>query len=86
MSLLCKFCVCVLSCSVVSDSATPWTVDHQAPLSRELSRQEYWSGLPFPSPEDLPNPGPEPTSLASPAWCKLKSQNYTHGFSVKGPK
>ena len=35
--------------------ATPWTVDHQAPLSMGFSRQEYWSGLPFPSPGDLPN-------------------------------
>ena len=37
--------------------ATPWTVARQAPLSMEFSRQEYWSGLPFPSPGDLPNPG-----------------------------
>ena len=36
---------------------TPWPVGHQAPLSRGSSRQEYWSGLPFPSPGDLPNPG-----------------------------
>ena len=36
---------------------TPWTVAHQAPLSMGFSRQEYWSGLPFPSPGDLPNPG-----------------------------
>ena len=42
-------------------------VARQAPLSMDFSRQEYWSGLPFPSPEDLPNPGIEPTSLASPA-------------------
>ena len=39
---------------------TPWTVAHQALLSVEFSRQEYWSGLPFPSPGDLPNPGIEP--------------------------
>ena len=39
--------------------ATPWTVAHQAPLSVEFSRQEYWSGLPFPSPGDLPDPGIE---------------------------
>ena len=39
----------VLSCSVVADSATPWTVACQAPLSMEFSSQEYWSGLPFPS-------------------------------------
>ena len=44
--------------------ATPWTVAHQAPLSMGFSRQEYWSGLPFPSPEDLPNPGIEPRSPA----------------------
>ena len=46
---------------------TPWTVAHQAPLSMKFSRQEYWSGLPFPSLGDLPNPGVEPTSLVSPA-------------------
>ena len=39
---------------------TPWTVAHQAPPSMGFSRQEYWSGLPFPSPGDLPNPGIEP--------------------------
>ena len=47
---------------------TPWTVAHQAPLSMGFSRQEDWSGLPFPPPEDLPDPGTEPTSPASPAW------------------
>ena len=45
--------------------ATPWTVARQAFLSVEFPRQEYWSGLPFPSPGDLPNPGIKPTSLAS---------------------
>ena len=44
---------------------TPWTVALQAPLSMGFCRQEYWSGLPFPSPGDLPNPGIEP---GSPAW------------------
>ena len=43
---------------------TLWTIDHQAHLSMEFSRQEYWSGLPFPSPGDLPDPGIEPGSLA----------------------
>ena len=43
---------------------TPWTVDHQAPPSMGFSRQEYWSGLPLPSPGDLPNPGIEPRSPA----------------------
>ena len=42
----------------------PWVVAHQAPLSMEFFRQEYWSGLPFPSPGDLPNPGIEPGSPA----------------------
>ena len=44
--------------------AAPWTVAHQAPLSMEFFRQQYWSGLLFPSPGDLPNPGIE---LAPPA-------------------
>ena len=42
----------------------PWTVAHKAPPSMGFSRQEYWSGLPFPSPGDLPDPGIEPRSLA----------------------
>ena len=41
---------------------TPWTAAHQAPLSMGFSRQEYWSGVPFPSPGDLPDPGIEPRS------------------------
>ena len=47
---------------------TPWTVAHQASLSMGFSRQEYWSGLPFPPPGDLPNPGIEPTSPALEGW------------------
>ena len=43
---------------------TPWTVAHQVPLSMEFYRQEHWSGLPFPSPEDIPNPGMKPWSPA----------------------
>ena len=53
--------------SVVFDSVTPWTIARQAPLSMGFSRQEYWSGLPFPPPEDLPNAGIEPESVAPPA-------------------
>ena len=45
-------------------SVTPWTVAHQATLSKGFSRQEYWVGLPFPSPGDLPNPGIKPGSPA----------------------
>ena len=55
------------SLSCVPLLATPWTVTHQAPLPMEFSMQEYWSGLPFPSPEDLPNPGIEPSFLIFPA-------------------
>ena len=47
--------IMICTCSVVSDTAIPWTVAHQAPLSMEFSRQEYWSGLPFLT-SDLPDP------------------------------
>ena len=47
--------------------ATPWTVAHQAPLSMEFYRQEYWSGFPFPTPRDLRDPRIEPMLPASPA-------------------
>ena len=57
----------VLGCSVVSDSATPWTVACQAPPPEEFSRKENCSGLPFPPPGNLPNPGTAPMPLASPA-------------------
>ena len=59
--------MCMHAYSVVSDSATPWTIAHQVPLSIEFSRQEYCSGLPFPPAGDLPNPGIKPTSPVSPA-------------------
>ena len=55
---------------VMSNPATPWTVSCQVPLSMEFSRQEYWCGLPFPSPGDLPNPGIEPVSPTSPALAE----------------
>ena len=60
---------CVLCCvlSHVQLFLTPWTVAHLAPLSMGFSRQEYWSRFPFPPPGDLPDPGIEPASLASPA-------------------
>ena len=54
----------VKSLSRVRLFATPWTVAHQAPSSVGFSRQAYWSGLPFPSPGDLPDPGIEPGSSA----------------------
>ena len=55
------------SLSVVSNSATPRTEAHRAPLSMEFSRQEYSSGLPFPTPGDLPDPGIKQVSPVSPA-------------------
>ena len=54
--------VCAQSLSRVQLFVTPWTVAHQAPLSMEFSRQEHWSGLIFPSPGDLPDPGMKPSS------------------------
>ena len=56
--------VMVKSLSRVQLLETPWPVAHQAPPSLGFSRQEYWSGLPFPSPGDLPNPGIESRSPA----------------------
>ena len=53
----------VKSLSCVQLFATPWTVARQAPPTMGFSRQEYWSGLSFPSPGDLPDPGIEPRSL-----------------------
>ena len=62
-------CVRVQSLSHVQLFVTPWTVARQAPLSMEFPRQEYWSGLPFLLPGDLPDPGIEPTSLALAGRC-----------------
>ena len=58
---------CAHSLSHAHLCVTPWTAACQAPLSVGLSRQGYWSRLPFPSPGDLPDPGIEPTFLTSPA-------------------
>ena len=59
--------MCV-GCLAVFDSVTPWTIPCQAPLFMEFSRQEYWSGLLFPFPGDLPDPGTEPESLCFLHW------------------
>ena len=75
------------------DSVTPWTGAHQVPLSVEFCKQEYWSGLPFPSPGDLPHPRIEPTSLVSPAlqagsqpagssWKPYGNELYVYIYSV----
>ena len=73
----------VKSLSPVRLFATPWTVAHQSSLSMEFSRQEYWSGLPFPSPGDLPNPGIEPGSPALQADA-LSSEPPGKPFLVGG--
>ena len=59
--------VFMLSHSVMSDSVITWTIARQVPLAMGFPRQEHWSGLLFPHPGDLPNPGIEPVSPASPA-------------------
>ena len=79
--------LCAQVPSVVPNSfATLWAVACQSPLSMRFSRQEYWNGLPFPSPGDLPNTGIKLASLVSPAlagvlyhWCHLGSHN-SFGF------
>ena len=68
--------------SCVQHFATPWTRALQAPLSMGFSRQEYWSGLPCLPPEDLPDPGIEPTSLMSPA---LANRFFTTSTAWEAP-
>ena len=77
---------CMLSWLVVSDSL--WPLAHKAPLSMKFARQEYWSGLPFPSPGDLPDPGIEPAPpalyrffITGPSG-KIMGQRWHYG---KGP-
>ena len=80
----------VKSLSHVRLFATPWTVAHQAPTSTGFSRQEYWSGLPFPSPRDLPNTGIKPRSPALgadslPAEPQGKPKNTGVGSPIPSP-
>ena len=83
-----RVCVCVQCLSCVWLFATPWIVACQAPLSMGFSRQEYWSGLSFPPPGDLPDPGIKPVSPALvggffttwatwEAWGNIQSTNLT---------
>ena len=69
-----KVKVKVKSLSCVQLFTTPWTVAYQAPLSMVFSRQKYWSGLPFPSPGDLPDPGTEPGLPC----CKQTLKHLSH--------
>ena len=77
LSTDCSSCLGVKSCHTLF--ATPWTVAHQAPLFMEVSRQEYWSGLPFPSAGDLPNPGMEPSECLLPLLAYPKSHQEREG-------
>ena len=69
------------ACSVIQSCLTRWTVAHQAPLSKGLSRQEYWSRLPFPPSGELPDPGIKPMSLVSPA-LQADSLPLSHQGSI----
>ena len=83
--LSCRYQVYVLSrFSPVRLSGIPRTVALQAPLSRGFSRQEYWSGWPFPPPGDLPDPGIEPESLASSAQSGRVLYHSRHLGSPRG--
>ena len=73
----------MLSHSVVSSSATPWTVAHQAPLFIRFSRQEYWNGLLCPPPGDLPDPGTESASLAMAGRCFTWATWEVYVFSTR---
>ena len=79
-------CICVRAWALshIWLFSAPWTIAHQAPLSVRFPRQEYWRGLPFPSPGDLPDPGIKPTSLVSPALAGGFSTSWatreTHDF------
>ena len=74
-------CVCVCqSLSVVSGFVIPWTVAHQAPLSMDFSRQEYWSRVPLSSSGNIPNPGIEPAS----SEMQVDSLPLSHQGSLLG--
>ena len=76
----------VKSLSRIRLFVTPWTVAHQAPPSMGSSRQEYWSGLPFPSPGDLPDPGIEPGSPALQADALTSEQPGKPYMSIQVSK
>ena len=76
-------CVCMLSC--VWLFASPWTVAYQAALSMEFSRQEYWSGLPFPSPGDLPIQGLNLCFMQNLAFFALAGGFFTSWATGEAP-
>ena len=85
-SPLALFVVMLPKAHLISHSTTPWTVTHQAPLSMGLSRQEYWSRLPCPSPGDLPDPGIEPVSPVAPALQTDSLYHWATGEALKSDR
>ena len=80
-------CVCVWSLNQLCMSLCDLvTLASQAPLSMEFSRQKYWSGLPFPTPKDLPEPGIEPASFVSPALAGRFYSTVPTGKPLLAPK
>ena len=75
---------CILSCSVLSNSVTPWIIVCQAPLSMGLFRQEYWSGWACRPPGGLPDPGIEPTSPVTPALAGRFFTTVLPGMPYQG--
>ena len=71
-----KKCSAVFILKLCPTLATPWTVAHQAPLSMRFSRQGYWSGLPFPSPGDLPPGFIFPTQESNPGFLHCRQILY----------
>ena len=78
------FCFCFLVAKSCPTLATPWTVARQAPLSMGFPRQEYWSGLPFLSPGDLPDPAIEPGSPALQANSLVTVMREAHDIGAQG--
>ena len=79
-------CCSLFSSQVVSDSATPWTAAWQGSLSMGFSRQEYWSGLPFPSPGDLPNQRLNPHLLHWQVGSLLLSHQGSTSWHIELPR
>ena len=76
--------MCAQSLTRICLFAIPWTVAHQSPLPMGFSGSKFWSGLPFPSPGDLPAPGIEDASLASPALSSGFFTAVPPGKSIYG--
>ena len=78
-------CVCTQKRLITPYHPVPWTIAYQASLSMGFSRQEYWSGLPCPSPRDLPDPGVNPRLLCLLHWRQVLLPRYLGSPSLSGP-